>query len=81
MARSIFTKFVHRFFPKEKPVLGRWAIDYCYDKMNHKIDWSNEDHCGPCGQRPVMSSPPMSTKSKASSEAYYSIKTTGNGKH
>ena len=30
--------------------LGRWNIDYCHTKLNHKIDMSNEDHCGPCGQ-------------------------------
>jgi hypothetical protein len=38
-------------FPKEipKPV-GRWNIEYCNKKMNNKIDLSNEDHCGPCGQ-------------------------------
>ena len=29
---------------------GRWKIDYCTKKINHKIDLSNEDHCGPCGQ-------------------------------
>ena len=32
-----------------KPV-GRWKIDYCNTKINNKIDLSNEDHCGPCGQ-------------------------------
>ena len=30
--------------------VGRWRIDYCSDKINNKIDLSNEDHCGPCGQ-------------------------------
>ena len=33
-----------------KPLLGRWNIDYCSKKLNKKIDLSNEDHCGPCGQ-------------------------------
>jgi hypothetical protein len=39
-----------RYFLKEriKP-LGRWNLDYC-NKMNQKVDLSNEDHCGPCGQ-------------------------------
>ena len=31
-------------------ILGRWNIDYCKKKMNKKIDLSNEDHCGPCGE-------------------------------
>jgi hypothetical protein len=30
--------------------LGRWKIEYCNSKINKKIDLSNEDHCGPCGQ-------------------------------
>jgi hypothetical protein len=30
--------------------LGRWNIDYCNKKTNQKVDLSNEDHCGPCGQ-------------------------------
>jgi hypothetical protein len=34
---------------KVKP-LGRWNIEYCNTKINQKIDLSNEDHCGPCGQ-------------------------------
>ena len=32
-----------------KPI-GRWKIEKCNKKMNNKIDLSNEDHCGPCGQ-------------------------------
>jgi len=36
---------------KELPKpLGRWKIENCNKKMNNKIDLSNEDHCGPCGQ-------------------------------
>ena len=30
--------------------LGRWKIEKCSHKINYKIDLSNEDHCGPCGQ-------------------------------
>jgi len=30
--------------------LGRWNLDYCNKKINSKVDLSNEDHCGPCGQ-------------------------------
>ena len=37
------------FKPKDipKPV-GRWNNDYT--QANKKVDFSNEDHCGPCGQ-------------------------------
>ena len=41
--------FVKKIMPKEipKPV-GR--IENCNNQMNRKIDLSNEDHCGPCGE-------------------------------
>jgi hypothetical protein len=44
---SIINKVLSRDPPK---VLGRWSIDYCNKRTNIKIDMSNEDHCGPCGQ-------------------------------
>ena len=42
---------IKNLLPKKipKPV-GRWRIENCNSIMNHKIDLSNEDHCGPCGQ-------------------------------
>ena len=42
---------IKKIFNKEsvKP-LGRWKIENCHIKINNKIDLSNEDHCGPCGQ-------------------------------
>jgi len=30
--------------------LGRWKKIDCDKQLNHKVDLSNEDHCGPCGQ-------------------------------
>jgi len=36
---------------KEIPIpVGRWRVESCNTIMNNKIDLSNEDHCGPCGQ-------------------------------
>jgi len=48
-------KYIINFFSKrmskELPnPIGRWNIEYCNKKINNKIDLSNEDHCGPCGQ-------------------------------
>ena len=42
---------IKKIFPKEstKPI-GRWRIEQCNKQMISKIDLSNEDHCGPCGQ-------------------------------
>ena len=42
---------IKRIFSKELPKpLGRWRIENSNIQMNNKIDLSNEDHCGPCGQ-------------------------------
>ena len=47
---KFITAILNRFMKNEKKILGRWNIENCDKKMNHKIDLSNEDHCGPCGQ-------------------------------
>jgi len=40
-----------KLIPKEIPKpIGRWRIENCNKQMNNKVDLSNEDHCGPCGQ-------------------------------
>ena len=45
------TNLFKKFLPKEVPKpLGRWKIEYCNTQLNQKVDLSNEDHCGPCGQ-------------------------------
>jgi len=45
------TTIIKKLLPKELPKpVGRWSLDYCNKKVNSKIDLSNEDHCGPCGQ-------------------------------
>ena len=48
----IFIKqILSKIIPKEATiVLGRWRIEKCNNKITNKIDLSNEDHCGPCGQ-------------------------------
>jgi hypothetical protein len=48
--KFFLTSLSKRFIKNEKKILGRWNIEYCDKKMNSKIDMSNEDHCGPCGQ-------------------------------
>jgi hypothetical protein len=45
------TTIIKKLLPKEAPKpVGRWRIENCNTQMNNKIDLSNEDHCGPCGQ-------------------------------
>ena len=44
-------QLVKKMLSKERsPPVGRWRREDCNTKMNQKIDLSNEDHCGPCGQ-------------------------------
>lgn len=52
---KFIVNIIKRILPKErvKPV-GRWNNDYCDVKTNKKVDLSNEDHCGPCGQYGVQ---------------------------
>ena len=48
---KFITTIIKRIFPKELPKpTGRWRIEHSNTQLNSKIDLSNEDHCGPCGQ-------------------------------
>jgi len=53
--KKIIINFIKRIWPidRVKP-MGRWNNDYCDVKTNKKVDLSNEDHCGPCGQYKVI---------------------------
>lgn len=46
-----FKTIIKNLLPKDLPKpVGRWSMEACNIKINHKVDLSNEDHCGPCGQ-------------------------------
>ena len=46
-----FLTVIRKLIPKDVPTpLGRWKLENCTNIINNKIDLSNEDHCGPCGQ-------------------------------
>jgi hypothetical protein len=45
--KNLINKFKTNLKP---PQLGRWNIENCNKKIDSKVDLSNEDHCGPCGQ-------------------------------
>jgi len=45
----IVKKYISKEIPISNPI-GRWKIETCNNRINNKIDLSNEDHCGPCGQ-------------------------------
>ena len=46
---NIWKRITNIFSPEPKKMLGRWNMEICDKKINRKIDYSNEDHCGPCG--------------------------------
>jgi hypothetical protein len=47
--KNLFIKTAYKPTP-----LGRWNIETCNVKVNNKIDLSNEDHCGPCGEYRII---------------------------
>lgn len=50
---TVFNYIYYRFFVQQKLGIGRWKVEDCSKKINHKIDYANEDHCGPCGSRKI----------------------------
>ena len=49
--KFIITIITKHLLPSALPTpLGRWRLSQCTTQLNQKIDLSNEDHCGPCGQ-------------------------------
>ena len=51
MGLTFIKSILKKILPKDMPKpVGRWRTEECNTTMNHKIDLSNEDHCGPCGQ-------------------------------
>lgn len=67
--KTIIQKFIPKVISKkiEKP-LGRWRIDYCNKKINNKIDLSNEDHCGPCGEYALKITKVSNSKQRSAPE-------------
>jgi hypothetical protein len=49
--KTIVNAVISKIIPKALPKpVGRWSMEECNVKINARIDLSNEDHCGPCGQ-------------------------------
>lgn len=47
---TLFSVIRNSMRPDQKISLGRWNTIYNSNKINARVDLSNEDHCGPCGQ-------------------------------
>ena len=53
--QKFIQKIIQQIMKKEQPKqLGRWNLEYCNTKLNNKIDLSNEDHCGSCGEYAII---------------------------
>lgn len=50
MFSTIVNVIRNSFLPETRISLGRWNTAYTSSTINTKVDMSNEDHCGPCGQ-------------------------------
>jgi hypothetical protein len=50
----LVTKYLR---PDPPQLLGRWRMDECNMKTNYKVDLTNEDHCGPCGNNRLGEKP------------------------
>jgi hypothetical protein len=55
--------FLNKFVLKEPTkIMGRWHVEKCDIKTNKKIDFANEDHCGPCGNETIKNNPEEEAK-------------------
>lgn len=59
-----------------KKILGRWNIETCKKRVDRKIDYSNEDHCGPCGLTTVASPSATATATASASATAATSATT-----
>lgn len=47
---KIVRKFLKLLTIEPVRPLGRWSLDYCAKVLETKVERTNTDHCGPCGQ-------------------------------
>lgn len=48
--QSLIRKINNLLFSETRHYLGRWRIDYCEKRLENKVSWTNEDHCGTCSR-------------------------------
>jgi hypothetical protein len=65
------TTLLKKIMPKQVPKpVGRWSIEQCNIKTNNKVDLSNEDHCGPCGQYALTKIEPKNNQNSNEKTTY-----------
>jgi len=68
---KIITKFTQK---DAQTPLGRWKLDYCSKQLSNKIDLSNEDHCGSCGQYAIIKNELNKTHSSTEADIHPNTK-------
>lgn len=58
--KTLFAVIKNASFSEQKIILGRWNTVYNRNILDKRVDLSNEDHCGPCGQYILQQNLPSS---------------------
>jgi len=58
--KTLFAVIKNASFSEQKIILGRWNTVYNRNILDKRVDLSNEDHCGPCGQYILQQNMPSS---------------------
>jgi hypothetical protein len=65
---KIVSRILLNFKPKQIDlILGRWKVENCHKKIDRKIDFANEDHCGPCGNNSLTTNSSTTNSSTTNS--------------
>ena len=54
MFKSFMNRIANIATKSDVKTLGRWQLESCDKKIGNKVDWSNTDHCGPCGNEKLV---------------------------
>lgn len=46
----MFLKLIRLIKIEKEHMLGRWRLEQCLERISHKVDLANEDHCGVCAE-------------------------------
>lgn len=68
---KIVSRILLNFKPKQIDlILGRWKVENCHKKIDRKIDYANEDHCGPCGNNSLTTNSSTTNSLKKDLQLY-----------
>ena len=78
---KIVSRILLNFKPKQIDlILGRWKVENCHKKIDRKIDFANEDHCGPCGNNSLTTNSSTTNSSTTNSSTTNSSTTNSSKK-